>query len=323
MARPRAPKGGGGDRRGRSPGGRPAKSPGPHRPRVSRRRRQGLLVTPLAEAPAPAASGRRVRLNRFLAMAGLCSRRAAEELIAQGRIEVNGERTAELGTTVDPQVDDVRFDGEPVRQEKAVHVLLNKPKGVVCTTARHEQKTRVIDLMPRVRGRLFTVGRLDLDSEGLILVTNDGDFAQRLTHPRHGVPKVYSVLVRGRVGPEQVQKARGGVWLAEGPTGGMQIRVERAGKERSHLKVTLREGRNREIRRVFAKLGLPVLELKRIRIGELSLHGLRPGEWRFLSPDEVRDLRTAGRRADGARAAAERPDGKRRSRGGRSRGGSA
>jgi len=170
-------------------------------------------------------------------------------------------------------------------------VLFNKPKGVVCTSARHEQKKRVIDFLPQVRGRLFTVGRLDLDSEGLILLTNDGSFALTMTHPRYGVPKLYAVLVRGRIEQKGLHKARGGVWLAEGPTTGMDVRIERAGKDRTYMKVTLREGKNREIRRVFAKLGHPVISLKRVRIGDLNLHGLSEGAWRFLRLDEVNHLR--------------------------------
>lgn len=271
-----------------------------HRPlRRSRRRNLGLVVTPAPGAvPGTGAEDGKVRLNHFLAMSGLCSRRAADELIRSGRIEVNGALVTELGVRIAPEADDVRCDGERVRPERPTYVLLNKPKGVVCTNARHEQKKRVIDLLPTVKGRLFTVGRLDLDSEGLILLTNDGDFALEMTHPRFGVPKLYAVLVRGRMEQRDVDKARGGVWLAEGPTAGMHVRVERAGKDRTYLKVTLREGRNREIRRVFAKLGHPVLELKRIRIGELSLHGLRPGEFRFLQRHEVEQLRALARSPD-------------------------
>jgi 23S rRNA pseudouridine2605 synthase len=250
-------------------------------------RKSGIKVT--AKAAREVDDGK-VRLNRYLAMAGVCSRRAADELITSGSVEVNGKTITELGFRLDPAVDEVVVDGERVRQEKKVYVLFNKPTGVVCTNARNEQKKRVIDFLPAVKGRLFTVGRLDLDSEGLILLTNDGDFAQRLTHPRYGVPKTYSVLVRGRIGQKEIEKARGGVWLSEGPTQGMQVKVERAGNERSSIKVVLHEGKNREIRRVFAKLDLPVLELKRIRIGELNLHGLKPGDWRFLLAHEIKEL---------------------------------
>jgi pseudouridine synthase len=137
-----------------------------------------------------------------------------------------------------------------------------------------------------------------MDSEGLIVLTNDGDFALQMTHPRYGVPKTYAVVLRGSVDAPALKKARGGVWLAEGPTTGMQIKVERRGPDRTFLKVVLREGRNREIRRVFAKLGHPVLSLKRVRIGELTLHGLGEGEHRFLGLGEVRELLAAARRED-------------------------
>ncbi len=266
--------------------------------RTGRRAAMGLVVTPAAPPGAPAATDGKVRLNHFLAMSGVCSRRAADALIRGGRVEVNGELVTELGVRVDPEHDDVRFDGSRVQPERQTYVLFNKPKGVVCTNARHEQKKRVIDFLPTVKGRLFTVGRLDLDSEGLILLTNDGSFALEMTHPRFGVPKLYSVVLRGRVEQRDLDKARGGVWLAEGPTTGMNVRVERTGKDRTFLKVTLREGKNREIRRVFAKLGYPVLELKRIRIGELNLHGLSPGEFRFVQRHEVDALRALARSQD-------------------------
>jgi 23S rRNA pseudouridine2605 synthase len=267
--------------------------------RQSKRRVQGLVVTP-AGAPEAGVKDGKVRLNHFLAMCGVCSRRAADGYIAGGRVEVNGELCTELGTRVDPQSDDVRCDGSRVQPERPTYVLFNKPKGVVCTNAKHEQKKRVIDFLPEVRGRLFTVGRLDLDSEGLILLTNDGSFALEMTHPRYGVPKLYAVLLRGRVEQQDLDKARGGVWLAEGPTAGMNVRVERTGKDRTYLKVTLREGKNREIRRVFAKLGYPVIELKRVRIGELNLHGLSAGGWRFVQKHEIDALRSLARaHADG------------------------
>jgi 23S rRNA pseudouridine2605 synthase len=288
------------DRRG-PPAGGPRSRP----VRTSRRRQAGLVVTPAAP-PGTAAGDGKVRLNHFLAQSGVCSRRAADTLIREGRVEVNGELVTELGVRVDPQQDDVRFDGARVQPERATYVLFNKPAGVVCTNARHEQKKRVIDFLPTVKGRLFTVGRLDLDSEGLILLTNDGAFALEMTHPRFGVPKVYAVVVRGRIEQQDVDKARGGVWLAEGPTAGMNVKVERGGKDKTYMKVLLREGKNREIRRVFAKLGYPVLELKRIRIGELSLHGLSPGEWRFLQRHEVDALRATARAGgDGADALRE------------------
>jgi len=264
--------------------------------RGSARRAEGLVVKPSSVFDgAPKTADGRVRLNHFLAKAGVCSRRNADELIATGRIEVNGEVVTELGVRVDPAADDVRFDGSRLQPEKSVYVLLNKPKGVVCTNAAHEQKKRVVDLLPTIRGRVFTVGRLDMDSEGLLLITNDGAFAQEMTHPSYGVSKLYSVIVRGQLEDSHLDKARGGVWLSEGPTGGMQLKVDRVTKDRTYLKVTLREGKNREIRRVFAKLGYPVSSLKRIRIGTLNLHGLSEGDWRFLRLDEVARLRDQAR----------------------------
>lgn len=251
------------------------------------RRARGVKVTPAA---APELDDGRVRLNRFLAEAGLCSRRAADDWIRGGRVEINGEPVTELGVRVDPATDDVAVDGRPVRVERKVYLLFNKPKGVVCTSAKNEQRVRVVDCLPGVRGRIYTVGRLDADSEGLILLTNDGDFSQLMSHPRFGVPKTYAVLVRGRVTPQVIDKARGGIWLAEGRTGGARIRVARKSRDRTYLKVELREGRNREIRRVFARLGFPVISLKRVRIGNQTLHGLSRGGYRFLNEREVRDL---------------------------------
>jgi len=294
----------------RAPTGKPAPRTSTTRAGGSRRRAAGIVVTPAKSIGAEAVQDGKVRLNHFLAKAGICSRRNADELIAGGRVEVNGERVTELGVRVDPDVDDVRFDGARLEPEKAVYVLLNKPKGIVCTNARHEVKKRVVDLLPQIRGRIFTVGRLDLESEGLILVTNDGAFAQEMTHPRYGVSKLYTVLVRGRLEDKDLDKARGGVWLAEGPTSGMQISIGKLGKDRTFLKVTLREGKNREIRRVFAKLGHPVISLKRVRIGNLNLHGLGDGDWRFLQLDEVAALRDLAR-SEAAEAADAPPPARR------------
>lgn len=257
-----------------------------------RSNRSALKVTAL---PVKLEDDGKVRLNRFLASAGICSRRAADALIEQGRISINGEVSLKLGVRVDPSVDDVRFDGSRVQTERKVYLLFNKPRGVVCTSAKNEQRRRVIDYLPKVRGRVYTVGRLDADSEGLILLTNDGDFAQLVAHPSHGIPKTYAVLVKGRIGKDETSKARGGVWLSEGKTGGARIIVQRLGRDRSYLKVVLREGRNREIRRIFAKLGYPVISLKRIRIGGLNPHGLGMGKHRFLTKAEVQQLANAAK----------------------------
>ncbi|MDA0933729.1 MAG: pseudouridine synthase [Planctomycetota bacterium] len=281
--------------------GRPARAgAGGRRPAAAKPKRAPIRVT--AEAGAPVVEDGLVRINRFLAAAGLASRRAAEELIEAGRVTVNGEVVTELGTRVDPANDDVRVDDQRLKKEPPVYILFNKPKGVVCTNARQEQRPRVVDHLPDVRGRVYTVGRLDAESEGLILVTNDGDFAQRIAHPRYELAKTYAVLIRGKIDDSELQKARGGVWLAEGKTSGARILVERRGRDRTYLKVSLKEGRNREIRRIFARLGYPVLSLKRVRIGQLTLHGLGAGRYRFLRPEEVSALVDLTRRGGGDEA---------------------
>jgi pseudouridine synthase len=277
---PRAP--------GPARGGYGRRATGPRRPATdSARRRAGVKVTPAAP---PVASDGRVRLNRFLSLAGVTSRRDADAMIVAGRVAVNGKVERELGQRIDPNQDEVLVDGERVQAERPVHLLFNKPSGVVCTNAPHEKHTRVIDLLPPLRGRVYTVGRLDLDAEGLILVTNDGLFAQAMTHPRYGVPKTYAALVSGRITDDTIEKARGGVWLAEGRTGRARIQLERLGRDRSYLKITVRESKHHELRRVFAKLGHPVLALKRIRIGQLTLHRLSRGQSRLLAPGEVAEL---------------------------------
>lgn len=257
------------------------------RRKVARRPRANLRVTP---APSAVESDGKMRLNRFLAGAGVCSRRAADTIIEAGRVTVNGSMVSRLGVRVHPGEDEVCVDGARARLEAPVYILFNKPRDVICTNARNEIRRRAIDFLQGIRGRIYTVGRLDADSEGLLLLTNDGEFAQAVAHPSHGVPKTYAVLVRGRVDSEARQKLRKGIWLSEGPTAGGVFRVERTSRDRTYFKVTIREGKNREIRRVFARLGHTVMSLKRVRIGNLSLHGLKPGGHRFLRPEEVREL---------------------------------
>jgi len=231
-----------------------------------------------------------VRLNAYLAQCGVASRRKSDELIAAGRIQVDGKVVRELGRKVDPLRHTVKVDSEVLRPERPTYVLLNKPKNVVCTNSIHEQKLRAIDLLTGVKGRLFTVGRLDADSEGLLILTNDGAFADRMTHPRYEVAKTYHVVVRGRIDANKLEKVKGGVWLSEGRVEGFQIRIKKRGQERSILEVTIREGRNREIRRVFARVGHPVLRLSRVKMGNLTLRGVGSGKWRFLRPPEIADL---------------------------------
>ena len=235
-----------------------------------------------------------VRLNKYLADHGVASRRAADELILEGHVQVDGVQVEELAVRVDPETQLIELDGVPLesaKTERKQYYLLNKPPGVVCTNEKRETRPRAVDLITdRGKGRIYTVGRLDEESKGLILLTNDGDFANRVMHPSFGVAKTYRVKVRGRISDEAVQKVRDGAYIAEGKTAGARVLVKKRTNEYSHLEVTLREGKNREIRRIFHGVGFKVVELKRVRIGTLNDRGLRLGFWRRLTPEEVRDL---------------------------------
>jgi len=232
------------------------------------------------------------RLQKLLARAGIGSRRACEDIITAGRVMVDGRVVTELGTKADPQTQDVRLDGSRLHPERPEYWLLNKPKGVVCTNLDPAGRSRPVDLMQHyTQTRLFPVGRLDADSKGLLLMTNDGLFANRLTHPRYEVSKTYVATVAGDVTPDDLRRLRRGVWLAEGRTRPAQVRVVRRGHTRSTLEVTIREGRNRQIRRTLARLGHNVWELVRTRIGRLSLRGVGVGHARPLTPDEVEYLK--------------------------------
>jgi len=248
------------------------------------------------EAVEPAAEGEKrplVRLNRLLADHGVASRRQADVLIAAGKVTVDGEPATELGLRVDPERQRVEIDGVVLKPHGARrrYYLLNKPSGVVCTNEPRETRPRAVDLItdPR-KGRIYTVGRLDEDSLGLILLTNDGEFANRIMHPRYGVQKTYLVKVRGEIDDAALQRVREGVPLSEGRTAGARILVERRGRDHSLLTVTIHEGMNREIRRTFAKVGYKVLELRRTRIGPVTDRRLKTGKWRELEREEVQAL---------------------------------
>ena len=230
------------------------------------------------------------RLQRVLASAGLGSRRSCEELILEGRVEVDGEVVTELGTRVDVSIQKVRVDGEPLKTKRLTYYAVNKPIGVVSTNRDPAARMRVVDLVPGGQ-EMFTVGRLDKNSSGLILVTNDGDLANQLAHPRYQVEKTYKVVVAGHPTPEDLQKLRRGVHLAEGPVRVTSVRIKARQKNNTVLHVVLREGRNREIRRMAAKIGHKVRQLERIAIGPLRLDELPPGAYRELTQDELRSLR--------------------------------
>ena len=231
------------------------------------------------------------RLQKILAAAGLGSRRACEGLIAEGRVTVNGAVVRELGTRADPATDDIRCDGHPVRSEIKAYWLLYKPVGYVCSSSDPQGRPRAVDLIPPSSGRVYTVGRLDVGSEGLVLITNDGDFAHRVMHPRHEVSKTYAALVRGRPDRSVLTRLTQGVRLEDGPARADEAHVAgEASGGRAWIELTLHEGRNREVRRLLDAVGYPVERLIRIRIGPIEDDHLRPGKCRPLTAGEIQSL---------------------------------
>ncbi len=234
------------------------------------------------------------RLQKALAAAGLGSRRQCEELITAGRVEVDRRVVTELGTRVDPLRQQIRVDGVPLARPKLVYYAVNKPVGILCTNRDPSGRPRVVDLVPTKDARLFTIGRLDLHSDGLILVTNDGELANRLTHPRYGVRKTYRVVVAGRPERDVLQKLLQGVHLAEGVARAERVKSKAFHKESTLLEMVLREGKNREIRRVLASVGHKVLRLTRIAVGPVRLGTLPTGACRRLTREEVAALQREG-----------------------------
>jgi len=231
-----------------------------------------------------------VRLQKLLASCGLGSRRGCEELIEQGRVQVDRQVVTVLGTKVNPGSQEIRVDGAVVQPEARIYYVLNKPAGVLSTNMDPQGRLRVIDIIPTEQ-RLFTVGRLDRMSEGLILVTNDGELANQLAHPRYGVTKTYRVQVAGSPTRASLAEVRKGVYLDGGLAQVDALRVKKRLARSTEMEMVLSEGRNREIRRVLARIGHKVLKLKRIAIGPLRLGKLQPGECRQLTSAEVRRLR--------------------------------
>lgn len=249
------------------------------------------------------------RLQKFLAAAGIASRREAEQIILEGRVQVDGQVVTELGTRVEPAKQEIFVDGQKIGKVKHVYYAVNKPTGIVCTANDPSGRPRVIDLLPPDVGRVYNVGRLDMSSEGLILVTNDGDLANLLTHPRHGVRKYYEVHVAGEPGPDVLSQLRRGVHLAEGFVKPVDVRVKGKKKNSGVLEMVLDEGRNREVRRLLARVGHKVQRLIRIAVGPIRLGELPKGASRMLTPEEVRKLRAAVSEQPVARKRAPSPAG--------------
>lgn len=234
-----------------------------------------------------------VRLQKVLAAAGLGSRRTCEDLITAGRVEVDGAIVTELGTRIDPQTAVVRVDGQRVvTAPDTVVLLLNKPRGVVSTMSDDRGRPCVGDLVADRPERVFHVGRLDAETSGLLVLTNDGELANRLAHPRHGVEKTYVATVRGDLSKEAERTLRSGVELDDGPAACDAVRVRARAEGKTQVEVVLHEGRNRIVRRMFDAVGFPVIDLVRTRFGPLHVGGLKSGAIRELKPAEVRSLYT-------------------------------
>lgn len=274
----------------------------PARPARPRPRRTAAPSRARTRPPVPAATddGGAIRLQKLLSAAGIASRRAAEALISEGRVTVNGRVVDTLGAKATPGVDDVRVDDRRVKgAPQARYIMLNKPRGFVTTRHDPQRRRTVLDLLVGVRDYIYPVGRLDYDTEGLLLLTSDGDLAARLTHPRHEVPRVYEAIVTGVPDDEVIDILRRGVYLEgrrtqeAGVTRGPTVY---AGKTpTTKLVLTLFEGRNRQVREMCAQVGHPVRSLQRVRYGSLTLRGLPLGAWRDLSPAEVEALRASTR----------------------------
>ncbi len=234
----------------------------------------------------------KMRLQKYLALCGIASRRAAEKLIEDGRVAVNGKVVTELGTKVSPK-DKVTFDGKPVvLDEQKVYIAVNKPVGVLSTASDDRGRRTVVDLVKdEFTERLYPVGRLDYDTEGLIFLTNDGDFTYAVTHPKHNINKTYEAIIRGRLTEDEVVALCRGVRI-EGFTTSpalVDIMEEREGK--SVVRLTIHEGKNRQVRKMFEAVGHRVLKLKRISVGKVKLGNLRPGQWRELNEREINSLK--------------------------------
>ncbi|OMF73077.1 pseudouridine synthase [Paenibacillus glucanolyticus] len=232
------------------------------------------------------------RLQKIMAQAGVASRRKCEELILEGKVQVNGETVTELGTKADPAQDLITVSGKPIKNEKKVYVMLNKPKGVITSASDPEGRKIVSDYLKGIKERVYPIGRLDYDTEGLLLLTNDGEFANLLSHPKYHVPKTYLATVKGVPHGTELDKLRQGIMLEDGMTSPAEVEYKDVDPDnkQSVISITIHEGRNRQVRRMFEAISHPVLRLKRISYGDLLLQNLKRGLYRHLTADEINQL---------------------------------
>ncbi|MFB6362548.1 pseudouridine synthase [Paenibacillus elgii] len=233
------------------------------------------------------------RLQKVLAEAGVASRRKCEDLITAGRVEVNDKVVTTLGVKVDPSQDFIKVDGKPIRRQSKVYVIFNKPKGVITSAQDPEGRKTVTEFFKNIKQRIYPIGRLDYDTEGLLLLTNDGEFAHLLTHPKHHVPRTYLATVKGVPHGSLLDKLKNGIELEDGMTAPAEVEYQdvRPETNESVVKITIYEGRNRQVRRMFDAIHHPVIKLKRVQFGPLLLSGIPRGKFRHLTPQEVNELR--------------------------------
>ena len=233
------------------------------------------------------------RLQKFIANQGICSRRKAEEYITSGRIKVNGNVIMELGTKIDPNKDIIEVDGKKISNisGKKVYILLNKPIGYVTTTRDQFNRNTVLDLV-NIKEKVLPVGRLDMYTSGAIILSNDGDFIYKITHPKYEVEKTYNVTLKGQVTDEEIEQLRNGVQIENYVTGKAKVKILRIDKENdlSRVEIIIHEGKNREVRKMCEAIGRKVLALHRTKIGNISVKDLRLGTWRYLKPNEIKSL---------------------------------
>jgi len=233
----------------------------------------------------------KVRIQKIIANSGITSRRKAEALIKEGRVTIDGQKVSKPGTLADPQKDRIRVDGKLIPGDnKKIYILLYKPRGYITSLNDPQGRPKVIDLLKKIKANVFPVGRLDYNAEGALLLTNDGSLTQRLLHPRFAVPRTYLVKVKGFPDAKTIKALRTGIHLSDGITCPARVAFSEKTKKNSWVRITVKEGRNKLIRRLFAAVGHPVLKLKRIKFGPFSLGKLSPGEYRIISPEEVKKI---------------------------------
>jgi len=231
-----------------------------------------------------------MRLNKFLASCGIASRRKCDELIFEGKIKVNGEVIKIPGYQVDPKKDEIVYDNKRIELPKKIYIALNKPERVLCSLKDDFRRTLITDLISEIKERIFPVGRLDYNSEGLIILTNDGELANRLIHPRYKVEKTYHVLIKENLTNENLKKLSEGIQIGEVKTQPAKVKILDMGKKTTFVEIKIKEGKKRQIRRMFQELGYEVKKLRRVKFGPIKLGNLKKGQWRYLTEKEIKIL---------------------------------